>query len=81
MILAAKKINYSASEAASAVNKLMRLDTADTGALLEVLSEYFHPPSHQLDTESDSDYSDADLDDCDPPPVPNKDPSPMDEGT
>ena len=77
-------MNYSASEAASAVNELMRLDTADTGALLEVLSEYFHPPCHQFDSDSDSDDSDADsedLDRCDPTPVPNQEPSPMEEGT
>ena len=73
-------MNYSASEAASAVNELMRLDTEDTEALLEVLSEYFHPPSHQLDSDSDSDANSEDFDCSDPSPVPNQDPSPMDEG-
>ena len=33
-------------EVAAAANKVMRLDTADQGALLEVIADYFTDPSY-----------------------------------
>ena len=46
----------SASEAAKAVNKILRFDTEeDQEALLEVLDSYFYPPNNRPDSEADED--------------------------
>lgn len=72
--MAAKRMNF------SAVNDLMRLDAADSEALLEVLSEYFHPPCHQLDLD-DSDFDSDEEPDPDPNHDPPSDPSSVPDGT
>ena len=83
--MAGMKMNFSATEAAKAVNEVLRLDTEDTEALLEVISDYFHPPICQ-DSDSDSDLDDSDSDHTSPnlaPPVPDttdREPFPMDGG-
>ena len=67
MIIMAVRTTFSATEAAKAVNQLMRLDPTDTEALLEVVAEYFHPPSHHLDSEESDVDSDLDSEpDLDP---------------
>ena len=49
-------------EVAAAVNKVMRLDTADQGALLEVIADYFTDPSYCDDESSYSGESEIDSD-------------------
>ena len=76
---AAKKI--SAFEAAEAVNSIMRLDSADQGPLLEVLTSYFLTPIRQND-HSDSEDSDlSDLEINDQEDAPTMEHSPMNEST
>ena len=54
MIIMTDRMKFRATDAAKAVNQLMRLDSRDSEALLEVLEEYFHPPRGQ-DSDSDLD--------------------------
>ena len=65
---------YSASEAARAVNELLRLDSRDQDALLEVLSDYFCPPP-----ESRFNSDDLDSDDLDSPD--EMESTPVNQGT
>ena len=60
------------------MNQLMKLDSRDLEALLEVLEEYFHPPRGQdLDSDVDSDV-DSEEDPTFSPPAISIDPSPVD---
>ena len=70
--------NKRASEAAKAVNDIMRLDAADQGPLMDVLTSYFcHDPARHLNDDDDFD-SDED-EDAAHGSVQNE-PSPVDEG-
>ena len=78
VIIMTDRLKFSATDAAKAVNQLMKLDSRDSEALLEVLEEYFHPPRGQdLDSDVDSDV-DSEEDPTSSPPAISIDPSPVD---
>ena len=55
------------SEVATAVNKLMRLDSADQEALLDVITDYFTNPNYDDDSDKssgDETESDSDTEAC-----------------
>ena len=43
------------SEVATAVNRIMRLDSSDQEALLDVISDYFTNPTYDSDSDNCSD--------------------------
>ena len=78
MIIMTDRMKFRATDAAKAVNQLMRLDSKDSEALLEVLEEYFNPPRGQdIDSDLDSDV-DSEEDPTSSPPAISVDPSPVD---
>ena len=77
MIIMTDRMKFRATDAAKGVNQLMRLDSKDSEALLEVLEEYFHPPRGHIDSDLDSDV-DSEEDPTSSPPAISVDPSPVD---
>ena len=50
-------------EAAQAVNHIMRLDSSDQEALLDVITDYFTAPDHSTDSDTSSEgLADSDSD-------------------